>query len=135
MNIAGTQRAAFQIAELVEHQQWMMAGAGVIAVPHAIILLAARWPRSNPCRARCPSVDDDHGRYRSTGRTSRKGQRSLQVPRAIASRASNLARRSCAALSRLGADNPSNRRIVTQPLGVVHVLIPHIQRSDQTPTA
>jgi hypothetical protein len=35
MHIAGTQRAAFQIAELVENEQRMIAGALVMAVPDA----------------------------------------------------------------------------------------------------
>jgi hypothetical protein len=40
VNVVGTKRAAFQIAELVEHEQRMIAGAVVVAVPHAVLLLA-----------------------------------------------------------------------------------------------
>jgi hypothetical protein len=40
VDIAGTQRAAFQITELIEHEQRVITGAGVMAVPHAILLLA-----------------------------------------------------------------------------------------------
>ena len=43
MDIAGTQRAAFQITELIEHEQRVITGAGVMAVPHAILLLAMGW--------------------------------------------------------------------------------------------
>jgi len=43
VDIAGTQRAAFQITELIEHEQRMIAGAGVMAVPDAHLLLAVRW--------------------------------------------------------------------------------------------
>src|SRR6516225_2441683 len=43
VHVAGTQRAALQIAELVEHEQRMIAGAGVMAVPGAVLLLAVRW--------------------------------------------------------------------------------------------
>jgi D-serine deaminase-like pyridoxal phosphate-dependent protein len=34
VDIAGTQRAAFQITELIEHEQRVITGAGVMAVPH-----------------------------------------------------------------------------------------------------
>jgi len=40
VNIAGSQRAAFQIAELVEHEQQMIAGAFVMPVPDAHLLFA-----------------------------------------------------------------------------------------------
>jgi hypothetical protein len=33
VNVAGAQHATFQIAELIEHEQRMIAGAGVMAVP------------------------------------------------------------------------------------------------------
>jgi len=42
VHVAGTQSAAFQIGELVEHKQRMIAGAGVIPVSHAHLLLAVR---------------------------------------------------------------------------------------------
>lgn len=40
MNIAGSQGASFQIAKLIEQEQWMIAGAGVMRVPDAVFLLA-----------------------------------------------------------------------------------------------
>ena len=40
VNVTGTQRASFKIAELIEHEQRMIAGALVVAVPDAILLLA-----------------------------------------------------------------------------------------------
>jgi hypothetical protein len=40
VDIARTQRTAFQIAELVEDEQRMIAGAIVMAVPDAVLLLA-----------------------------------------------------------------------------------------------
>src|SRR6516225_4962089 len=40
VDIAGMQRAAFQVTELIEHEQRVITGAGVMAVPHAILLLA-----------------------------------------------------------------------------------------------
>jgi hypothetical protein len=42
VNIARAQRAPFQIAELVEHEQRMIAGAFVMAIPDAVLLLAVR---------------------------------------------------------------------------------------------
>jgi hypothetical protein len=43
VHVAGTQRAALQIAELVEYKQRMIAGAGIMAVPDSVLLLAVRW--------------------------------------------------------------------------------------------
>ena len=40
MNIAGSQSASFQIAKLIEQEQRMIAGAGVMAVPDAHFLFA-----------------------------------------------------------------------------------------------
>ena len=40
VDVAGTKRAAFQITELVEHEQRMIAGAGIMAVPDAVLLFA-----------------------------------------------------------------------------------------------
>jgi hypothetical protein len=42
VDVAGTQSAAFQIAELVEYEERMIAGAFVMAVPHAHLLFAVR---------------------------------------------------------------------------------------------
>src|SRR5207245_6721235 len=40
VHVAGTQGAAFEVAKLVEHEQRMIAGAGVMPVPDAHLLLA-----------------------------------------------------------------------------------------------
>ena len=40
MDVAGAQRAPFQIAELVEHEQRMIAGAGEVAVVGGAFLIA-----------------------------------------------------------------------------------------------
>ena len=42
VHVAGAQDAALQIAELIEHEQWMIAGALVMAVPDAHLLIAMR---------------------------------------------------------------------------------------------
>src|SRR4030081_81185 len=40
VNIAGTKRTSFQVTELVEHEEGMIAGAFVMAVPDAHLLFA-----------------------------------------------------------------------------------------------
>src|SRR5215831_18257109 len=40
VHVAGTQSTAFEVAKLVEHEQRVIAGAGVMAVPDAHLLLA-----------------------------------------------------------------------------------------------
>ena len=40
VHVAGTQSTAFEVAELIEHEQRVIAGAGVMAVPDAHLLLA-----------------------------------------------------------------------------------------------
>jgi hypothetical protein len=40
VNVAGTKGAAFQIAELIEHEERMVAGAFIVAVPDTLLLLA-----------------------------------------------------------------------------------------------
>jgi hypothetical protein len=42
VNIARTKRAAFQITELVEHEEGMIAGAFIVAIPDAPLLVAVR---------------------------------------------------------------------------------------------
>ena len=42
VHVAGTQSAAFQITELVEYEQRVIAGTGIMAVPDAHLLLAVR---------------------------------------------------------------------------------------------
>jgi hypothetical protein len=44
VHVAGTQGAAFEITELVENEQRMIAGAGVMPVPDAHLLLAMGTP-------------------------------------------------------------------------------------------
>jgi hypothetical protein len=34
----GTKRTSFQVTDLVEHEERMVAGAGIVAVPDAILL-------------------------------------------------------------------------------------------------
>ena len=39
VDVAGSQRAAFQIAKLIEQEQRMVAGAGIVAIPGTHLLL------------------------------------------------------------------------------------------------
>ena len=60
VNIAGAQGAALQIAELVEHEQRMIAGAFVMAVSDAqLLFVVGRADARNPCRARSLAADGD----------------------------------------------------------------------------
>jgi hypothetical protein len=43
MNVAGTKRGAFQIAELIEHEQRMIAGASEVAVVGGAFLITVGW--------------------------------------------------------------------------------------------
>jgi hypothetical protein len=42
VNIAGSESASFQIAELIEQEQWMIACAGIMPVPDVALLLTPR---------------------------------------------------------------------------------------------
>jgi hypothetical protein len=42
VDVARAKRTPFQIAELVEQKQRVVAGAGVVAIPDAVLLLAMR---------------------------------------------------------------------------------------------
>src|ERR1700704_126136 len=40
VDVAGTKRTSFQVTELVEHEERMIADAGIVAVPDAVLLFA-----------------------------------------------------------------------------------------------
>jgi hypothetical protein len=42
VDVAGAKGAPFEITELIEHEQRVIAGAGVVTVPDAVFLLAMR---------------------------------------------------------------------------------------------
>jgi Enoyl-(Acyl carrier protein) reductase len=124
VNVAGTQSAAFQITELVEHEQRVIAGAGVMAVPDAILLLAM-----GRAHARIHVEHDATGRSSAVhkvdplaGQVS-KSRKVLGCRKPLRLEAAHLARRSRTILSRFAADHPAHRRIMAQALGVVHVLV------------
>jgi hypothetical protein len=95
-----------------------------MAVPDAVLLLAM-----GRARARI-HVEHDATRRSSavhkidplTGQVGKRRE-VLVCRKPPRLKAPHLARRSCAALSRLAADDPAHRRIMTQALGVVHVFV------------
>jgi hypothetical protein len=43
MHVAGSERASFQVPELVEHEERMVASTAEVAVPNAALLITMRW--------------------------------------------------------------------------------------------
>src|SRR5439155_9675820 len=121
-DVAGTQRSAFQIAELVEYR--MIAGAGVMAVPGAVLLFAVRRTHAR--------IYVEHDAFRRTatmdgidptaGEIS-KSRKVLFRSKPLRLEAAHLARRGRAIRSRFTADDRAHRGIMPQALGVVHVLV------------
>ena len=124
VHIAGAKRAALQIAELVEHEQRMIAGAAEMAVVGRAFLLA--MGRANgavhvepddlqpvPCMH---SVDPDSRKSGERGEVVVDCQQLSLEP-------AHLAGRCAAALDSLAADDPPHRGIAPEPVGVVHILV------------
>src|SRR5262249_1806887 len=124
VHVAGTQSTAFEVAKLVEHEQWVIAGAGVMAVPDAHLLLAvgrahARIHVEHYASRRAATLHKVDPLARQVGKSSevlgRREPLRLEAP--------HLTRRSRAPLRRFAADNPAHSRIVAQALGVVPILV------------
>src|SRR5215510_12315375 len=124
VNVDGTQSAAFEVPKLVEHEQRVIAGAGVMAVPDALLLLAmgrahARIHVEHDATGWPSAVHKVDPLARQVGKSSevlrRREPLRLEAP--------HLARRSRAPLRRFAADNPAHSRIVAQALGVIDILI------------
>ena len=77
VDIAGTQRAAFQITELIEHEQRVIAGAGVMAVPRS-----RRDGRTPTAAANLPAHGGRSCRF-AHQRVSRPPSRSSRVHRRV----------------------------------------------------
>ena len=124
VDVAGTKLTAFQIAEMVEQEQRVVAGASEVAVPDAHLLIAV-----GRADARIPVEHDASRRTAAMNAVDplagEVGERREVVLRRepIRLEAAHLARRSRATLSRPTTDNPAHRRILAQALGVVHVII------------
>ena len=113
-----------QVAELIEHEQWVIAHAAEVAVVGAALLLAVdralarihvehdEFGRTPPMHAVDP-LPGEIGECCEVLRTREPFR--LEPP--------HLARRGRSFGNRSVADDPSHRRIPAQPLGVVHVLV------------
>src|SRR4030095_4747324 len=124
VHVARSERAPFEIAVLVEHEERMVAGAGEVAVVRRALLRAVRRAHA--------AVDVEHQR--------RPGTSSLcaidPVPREIGQRhqirrrchrtgleATHLARGRGLLRHRTAADDPAHRRIAPEAVGIVHVVV------------
>src|SRR6516165_10791078 len=122
VHVPGTQSTAFEVAKLVEHEQRVIAGAGVMAFQTLISCspwvgltlesMSSTMPRGGlrPCTRSIHWPDRSARAAKFSGEPLR-----LEAP--------HLTRRSRAALRRFAADNPAHSRIVAQALGVVHILV------------
>ena len=124
MHVARSQRAPFDIAELIEHKQRMVTGAAEMAVIGAAFLLAvgrafARIHIENDGLRRSPLV---HLVDPLAGQIGERGK-VLGPAEPLRLEAAHLAGRGGRPADRPVADHPAHRRVAAQPLGVVHVLI------------
>ena len=124
MDVARAQRRTLQIAELVEHEQWMVAGAGEVAVVGGTFLIAMRRTdtrihieHDGPQRAMAMSAIDP-----LPGETGERGK-VLVARQPLGLEPPHLAGRGRVALDSVAADNPAHRRITPQPVGVVVVFV------------
>jgi hypothetical protein len=114
----------FQITELIEHEQRVITGAGVMAVPYAILLLAM-----GRAHARIHVEHDAAGRSAAMHKVNPlagqvgKSRKVLICSKPLRLEAAHLTRRSRGALRRFAADNPAHSRIVAQALGVIDILV------------
>src|SRR6478672_13315633 len=122
MHIARPQRTPLDIAELVEQEQRMIAGAGKMPVVAAALLLAvsralARIHVEHDVLRRSPPayfVDPLAGQISERGKV-------LGPTQPFRLKAAHLAGRSGRPADRPVPNHPAHRRVATQPLGIVHV--------------
>ena len=124
VHVAGAQRATLQVAELVEHEQRVIAGAAEVAVIGRALLLtecradgAVHVEHDAPRRIVVVTPVDPHPRQ------VRKGREVLVVRQQLGLEPPHLAGRCPAALDRLAADDPAHRGITPEPVGVVDILV------------
>src|SRR5262249_3397057 len=110
----------------------MITGAAIVAVPVAHLLFAMRWADARihveHDAARRPAsmnaIDPSAGKISKSGKVL-FGREPSRLE------AAHLARRGCAPMRGLAADDPAHRRIVTQTLGVVHIFVSGRTRGKQ----
>ena len=124
MHVARAQGAPLQIAKLVEHEQWMVAGAAEMPIVGAAFLCAVSRafarihiehddPRLTPLVHRVDPLARQIGK---SGEVFRPRQ-------PFGLEAAHLTSRSSPIHGRFAADHPAHRRIAAQPIGVVHILV------------
>jgi hypothetical protein len=125
VHVAGSQAATLQVAELIEHEQRVIAGAAEVAVVGCAFLIAVGRAHG--------TVHVEHDLLRRVAvmnavypdaRKVGQGHEVVASRQQLCLEPPHLAGRGTAALDRLAADDPAHRRIASQPVGVVHVLIP-----------
>jgi hypothetical protein len=124
VHVARTQRTPFQIAELVEHEQRVIAGAPEMAVVGAAFLFAV-----GRAFARIHVEHDDPRptplvhRLDPLARQIGEGGEVLRPHQPLGLEAPHLADRGAPTHRCVAADHPAHRRIAAQPIGVVHILV------------
>ena len=124
MDVAGPQRAALQIAELVEHEEGMVAGAAEMTVVGGALLVAegradARIHVEHDGVGRMPAVDPidpPPGQIGEGGKVSTLGE-------PLRLEAAHLACRGGPTRNGLAADDPAHRRVQAEPVRVVDILV------------
>ena len=132
VHVAGPERAAFQIAELVEHEQRVQALRLEMAVPGRALLVAVdralgavHVERDDLRRAAIVNgVDPAAGEIGQRGEVLGPRQHRGLEP-------THCARRRRAALHRPATDELAHHRITAQPVGVVDVLVAGEAREDR----
>ncbi len=124
MDVTRAQGASLQIAELVEHEQRVVAGAAEVPVVGAALLCAegralARIHVEHDGPRRSPLV---HGVDPISRQIGERGE-VLRPRQPLGLEAAHLAGRGGGPRNRSVADHPTHRRIVAQTPGVVHILV------------
>src|SRR5437667_5881050 len=124
VDVARSQRAPFQVAILIEHEEWMIAGAGEVPVVRGAFLRAVRWAHAAvdvqdqrcSCTPHLRAVDPAPGEIGQRRQVRRRGHRA-------GLEAAHLARRRALVRHRTPTDHPAHRGIPSEPVGIVHVLV------------
>src|SRR3954453_286188 len=124
MDVARPQRTPFNIAKLVEHEQWVIAGTSEMTVIGAAFLFAVggAFARIHVEYDGLRPSPPAHFVNPLTGQIGERGK--IGGPaQPFCLKAAHLARRSGRPANCPTADHPAHRRITAQPPGIVHVLI------------
>ena len=124
VNVAGTQSAAFQIAELVEDEQRMVAGAAEVAVVGRVLLIAEsradagiHVQHDSSHRAALGNTVDPHARQRG------QCPEIVRLRHHLCLEAAHLTGRSRLRHHSASADDETHRRIASKPVGVVDIFV------------